>query len=344
MNPKRTILAVDDNRTTLALLRKIFEKTGYRVLTGQNGDEALDILANQSVDIVTLDADMPVADGFSTCRKIRENPKTASLPVIMITANDTAEEVMRGFEAGVSDYLVKPIKKDELLSLISAYFSQNPLSATEKIAVVCAEQATRAIIDYALLRNGFKGFFFDTVDGLLTQGGTVDKLILDIPEGEKDITDIIRKVRRKFRSHPLIVLSSDSSPQAAVNAYLHGASEYLIKPFNTRILAAKVLSIYRANRYKAVREENRVKTGRIDLLHQLYTTLSHHINNILCSLSLRIEFIDTKVSDSTIHSTIGDMKGDVKKIQDVLSKLEEIVDEEEIPLETYLDDIQMIDL
>ncbi|MBN2323335.1 MAG: response regulator [Spirochaetes bacterium] len=344
MSPKRTILAVDDNRTTLALLRKIFEKTGYRVLTGQNGDEALDILADQSVDLVTLDADMPVADGFSTCRKIRENPKTASLPVIMITAHDTAEEIMRGFEAGVSDYLVKPIKKDELLPLISAYFSQNSLSATEKIAVVCAEQATRAIIDYALLLNGFNGYFFGTLDELLERNEQVNKLIFDIPDGEKDIAGIIQKVRRKFRSLPLIVLSGDSSPQAAVNAYLHGASEYMIKPFNARVLAAKVLSIYRANRYKAVREENRVKTGRIDLLHQLYTTLAHHINNILCSLSLRIEFIDTKVSDSTIHSTLGDMKGDVKKIQDVLSMLEEIVDEEEIPLETYLDDIQMIDL
>jgi DNA-binding response OmpR family regulator len=344
MKPKKTILVVDDNRTTVALLRKIFEKTGYRVLTGQNGEEALSILADESVDLVTLDADMPVADGFSTCRKIRENPKTASLPVIMITAHDTAEEITRGFEAGVSDYLVKPVKKDELLPLVSAYFSQTSLSVTAKIAVVCAEQATRAIIDSALLRNGFKGFFFDTVDGLLEQGGTVDKLILDIPEKEKDIAGTIQKVRRKFRTHPLIVLSSDSSSQTAVNAYLHGASEYMIKPFNARVLAAKVLSMYRANRYQAVQEENRVKTGRIDLLQQLYTTLAHHINNILCSLSLRIEFIDTKISDNKMRSTIGDMKGDVKKIQNVLSRLEELIDEEEIPLKTYINDIKMIEL
>ena len=344
MNRKKTILVVDDNRTTLALLHKIFEKAGYSVLTAQNGKEALNILSNGSVDLVTLDADMPIADGFSTCRKIRENPKTASLPVLMITGYDSAEEIMRGFEAGVSDYLVKPVTKDELLPLVSAYFSLSSLSVIGKIAVVCDERATRAVIDYALRRNGFKGSFYDTLDGLLEDGETIDKIILDIPDEEEDIKDKIQNVRRRFRSHPLIVLSSDSSSQAAVNAYLHGASEYMVKPFNARVLAAKVLSMYRANRYQAMLEENRVKTGRIDLLHQLYTTLAHHINNVLCSLNLRLELMDMGASNEKLHSTISDLKGDVKKVQEVLSKLEEIVNNEEIPLKTYLDDIQMIEL
>jgi CheY-like chemotaxis protein len=93
---------------------------GYEVLFAQNGLQGLDIIEKQNPDLLLLDIMMPDMDGYEVCRRIRANPKTRHLPIMMLTAKAQMEDKLAGFEIGADDYLAKPITMAELLARIKA--------------------------------------------------------------------------------------------------------------------------------------------------------------------------------------------------------------------------------
>jgi two-component system, cell cycle response regulator len=115
-----TILVVDDAPTNAKLLRIILAAAGYRVLEAYSGAEALEILHRDRPDAMLLDVRMPGMTGYEVCRKVREDPEFASLPVIMVTALSLAEERILGIEAGATDFISKPFNKKELLARVRA--------------------------------------------------------------------------------------------------------------------------------------------------------------------------------------------------------------------------------
>ena len=119
MNDEAVILAVDDQAQNIRLLDAVLSPRGYRVLTAESGEAALDLLRKEQPHVVLLDIMMPGMDGYEVCRRIRENPDTAYLPVVMITASDTQEKV-RGIEAGADDFVTKPFDQAELLARVKS--------------------------------------------------------------------------------------------------------------------------------------------------------------------------------------------------------------------------------
>ena len=113
----RTVLAVDDQPPNLRLLDAVLSPRGYRVLTAASGPEALDLLQGTAVDVVLLDVQMPGMDGCEVCRRIRHDPRTEFLPVIMITAG-AGEQRLEGLEAGADDFITKPFDQAELLARV----------------------------------------------------------------------------------------------------------------------------------------------------------------------------------------------------------------------------------
>lgn len=109
------ILAVDDDEVNLRVMKGFCDVAGYEFITATNGPEALKILATQDVDIVLLDLMLPGISGYEVCKKIRKDPKTMGIPVIMVTAKDTTTDLVRGFVTGANDYITKPFSRDELL-------------------------------------------------------------------------------------------------------------------------------------------------------------------------------------------------------------------------------------
>lgn len=112
-----TVLAVDDQPANLRLLDAILSPRGYDVLTAAGGQEALDVLRDRSVDVVLLDVQMPGMDGCEVCRRIRNDPTTSFLPVVMITAGGSAQR-LDGLEAGADDFITKPFDQAELLARV----------------------------------------------------------------------------------------------------------------------------------------------------------------------------------------------------------------------------------
>jgi len=118
MNIPAKILVVDDTPKNVKLLDYLLTGKGYAVVTAASGPEALAQVEAERPDLVLLDVVMPEMSGYEVCRKIRENPATGILPVVMVTALDPAQERVKGLEAGADDFLTKPINQPELLARV----------------------------------------------------------------------------------------------------------------------------------------------------------------------------------------------------------------------------------
>lgn len=113
------ILIVDDTVKNLQILCEILgEEENYRVNVARNGKEALEMADKVDFDIILLDIQMPIMDGYETCRRLKSNPETADIPIIFLTAQTDKESIVKGFQAGAVDYLTKPFNNMELKSRI----------------------------------------------------------------------------------------------------------------------------------------------------------------------------------------------------------------------------------
>jgi class 3 adenylate cyclase len=118
MTAPAKVLVVDDTEKNVKLLADLLTFKGYTVVTAGGGKEALDKVVSERPDLVLLDVMMPDMNGYDVCRRIREAPGTAMLPVVMVTALDPSQERVKGIEAGADDFLTKPINQAELLARV----------------------------------------------------------------------------------------------------------------------------------------------------------------------------------------------------------------------------------
>ncbi len=115
----KRILVVDDDENILNLEKTILEQKGFDVTGAGGGAEALQLLGEKSFDLVLLDVMMPEVDGFTVCRKIKEDPKLKDIPVIFLTAKGGGEALAEGFESGAVMYINKPFTANKLLTIVN---------------------------------------------------------------------------------------------------------------------------------------------------------------------------------------------------------------------------------
>jgi two-component system, cell cycle response regulator len=124
--PRRKILIADDDELIRMLLRRLLEREGYEVLQCSDGLAALKSAVENPVSMVITDGSMPVMDGFELVGRLRALPKTAALPIIMLTSMGSEPDVVKGFELGADDYVVKPFASGELLARIRRQLKRVP--------------------------------------------------------------------------------------------------------------------------------------------------------------------------------------------------------------------------
>jgi diguanylate cyclase (GGDEF)-like protein len=121
---KRKILLIDDEVTLLEVMKTNLEIEGYEVVTETSGETGLVSAVVDQPDVVILDVMMPGVDGWEICQRMRADPRTKYTPIIMLTALDETEHIVKGFEVGADDYLAKPFENAELFARIKSVLSK----------------------------------------------------------------------------------------------------------------------------------------------------------------------------------------------------------------------------
>ncbi len=126
---KMKVLVVDDFATMRKIVRNILKQIGFEHITeAEDGNAALQVLKNETVGLVVTAWNMHNMTGLDLLRQIRQNPQTASLPVLMVTAEGLKENVIEAVKAGVNNYVVKPFTAEVLQEKIEAIFKKQPRS------------------------------------------------------------------------------------------------------------------------------------------------------------------------------------------------------------------------
>ena len=113
------VLAVDDVPLNLILIQKMLAKFKFQVRTAGNGVQALEAVAAQKPDLILLDLMMPVMDGFEVIRRLREAPATAGIRIVSLSALNSNEDIVRGYQLGANDFITKPIILEKLLNCVA---------------------------------------------------------------------------------------------------------------------------------------------------------------------------------------------------------------------------------
>jgi two-component system cell cycle response regulator DivK len=121
---RRRVLIADDESTTRVVIKRLLEREHFEVLQAQNGDEAVALVTRERPDLVLLDLNMPVMDGYEAIHHLRHNPALTGLPIIVLTAEDGQTIERRVLTMGADDYMVKPFDGPILLSRVNAVFSR----------------------------------------------------------------------------------------------------------------------------------------------------------------------------------------------------------------------------
>lgn len=119
MIPKKILIA-DDETLMLSLLRELLNNAGYSTVTASSGKEAVELAIKELPSLIMLDINMPGMDGLEACRIIKNTPATAEIPVIMLTAYASPEEINTALSYGAVSYITKPSAADEILQAVSS--------------------------------------------------------------------------------------------------------------------------------------------------------------------------------------------------------------------------------
>lgn len=124
----KRILVVDDEIGALTLIGIMLDRGGFEVLKARDANQALSVLEKDTPDLLILDVMMPGIDGIELCRMIRRRTETAETPILILSARGDAESVMRGMDAGATDYLPKPILHHDLVAKVRQMLDMNTVA------------------------------------------------------------------------------------------------------------------------------------------------------------------------------------------------------------------------
>lgn len=116
---KYNVLAVDDVPLNLLLVEKMLARFKFRIRKASGGRQALEEISQEKPDLILLDLMMPEIDGFEVLRRVRENPETSGIRVVILSALNSTEDIVRGYQMGANDFITKPIIMEKLVNCVA---------------------------------------------------------------------------------------------------------------------------------------------------------------------------------------------------------------------------------
>jgi CheY-like chemotaxis protein/class 3 adenylate cyclase len=232
---RKLILLADDSPLIHRHTAPILADAGYEVASAMDGAEALAICRAKAPDLLILDIEMPLMDGYAVCAEVKNDPALGHLPVLICSSLGEAHDLERGFDAGADDYLVKPVVPEELLTRVKQLLSGGMPASRERILVVDDSPALRHYVADCLARQGFE--VATAENGRLGLERAIDfkpaLIVSDYEMPEMTGFELVHALKRspEMRNIPVIMLTARESKRDMAQMRAAGASAYLVKPF-----------------------------------------------------------------------------------------------------------------
>jgi len=267
------ILAVDDEPMMLNIMETALSEQGYRVATASGGQEALDRVKEFSPDVILLDVILPDITGFDIAEKLKSDPATSGISIIMVTGLGSIEDRVRGLESGADDFLSKPFNLDELLvrvrSLAKLKVLQDRIKKMETkcpdlraretkvmplVLVVEDDERIVHICQNVLGASGYRIKSAANAEEALNtiQSERPDLIILDLMLPGRDGLEFLSEIRKieAVSRVPVIILTALGDLKTKIKGFYIGADDYLVKPVSSMELLARVRANLRKYEYE----------------------------------------------------------------------------------------------
>ncbi|MGI9353464.1 MAG: PleD family two-component system response regulator [Rhizobiaceae bacterium] len=302
------VLVVDDVPTNVKLLEARLMAEYFHVLTASNGQSALSICREGQCDIVLLDVMMPEMDGFEVCRRLKEDPSTMHIPVVMVTALDSPQDRVKGLEAGADDFLTKPANDLALVTRVKSLVRLKMLTDDLRMRAASGDEL---VIDHFKSMEEFdpgnssgkvvivddRVSSYEKVVRILSTSNDVDVItngndaLIRIAEGNYDLAVISLNLKdvdslrlcshlrslERTRTLPLLVIADGEQESLVSRAVELGVNDYIRRPIDAHELRARISTQLKRKRYndclrKSVQQtiEMAVKDPLTDLHNRRY--------------------------------------------------------------------------
>lgn len=271
------ILVVDDIPANVKLLEARLLAEYFDVLTAANGFDALAICERTQVDLILLDVMMPGIDGFEVCERLKENPRTAHIPVVMVTALDQPSDRVRGLKAGADDFLTKPVNDLQLMSRVKSLVRLKTLTDELRVRAAAAEalgmdsslggalgdepgsillvdgrgssqerivRALKPVADVTCMSDP-QAALFEAAEK------PFELVIVNANFAEYDPLRLCSQLRSLERTRylPILLIAEQGHDDMIVRALDLGVTDYLVRPIDPNELLARSLTQIRRKRY-----------------------------------------------------------------------------------------------
>lgn len=339
------VLVVDDIPANVKLLEARLMAEYFHVITASSGQEALEICERDQCDIVLLDVMMPEMDGFEVCQKLKQNPKTMHLPVVMVTALDQPNDRVRGLEAGADDFLTKPVNDLALItrvkSLVRLKLVTDELrmraSSGETVdmdAVANADAVNNSEIRGNIIMVDDRASSYERTVKFLSQENDVAVItdpqdaLFQVVEANYDVVVIslsltdfdalrlcshLRSLERT-RSLPILIVADEGQESQISRALELGVNDYITRPLDKNELLARVRTQIKRKRYNdCLRNsvQNTIEMAVTDGLTGLHNRryLDSHLATLFDKAKAKQSHLSTVMCDIDHFKQVNDTHG-----------------------------------
>ena len=338
------VLVVDDVPANVKLLEARLSAEYFDVTTAQSGPDALALCERAECDIVLLDVMMPDMDGFEVCRKLKSNPLTHHIPVVMVTALDQPSDRVRGLEAGADDFLTKPVTDVALIARVRSLARLKMVTDELRMrAVTSRDIGIESPEREAVAETGLGGKIMivddralssERIAGMLAGAHTVEieadpnEALFHAAEGNYDLLIVslglenfdglrlcsqVRSLERT-RNVPILAIAEADNNTRLVRGLEIGVNDYLIRPIDKNEMLARVRTQIRKKRYTERLRDNvqlSIEMAITDALTGLYNRryMESHVGTLVEQAAARGKPLTVLVLDIDYFKSINDAHG-----------------------------------
>ncbi|MFO7476755.1 MAG: PleD family two-component system response regulator [Methyloceanibacter sp.] len=336
------VLVVDDVDANLKLLEARLTADYFEVRTAKGGPEALHICTRERADVVLLDVMMPGMDGFEVCRRLKAEPRTQHIPVIMITALDQPSDRVKGLEAGADDFLTKPVDDialitrvknlarlkmltDEILMRASTE-EQMGFAATLGIRLDQLGRGGRILLVEDRDRSAERMIAALKDEHRIERETDPSRALLTLPDGDFDLMIVSLSLQNadglrlcsqvrsldRTRHLPIMIVVEPGDDAKLLRGLDMGVNDYIVRPVDPNELVARVRTQIKRKRYTdylRTRLEETVEMAILDPLTALHNRRSSHLKTLFEEASQRGKPLSVLLLDIDYFKAVNDSHG-----------------------------------